>query len=297
MATLDDKILGEKLQYYCSSSEDEDEGEEKPEEGDDDNRERDRCKNVKRPQFVPDAKVNEYEAYKGTSVNTGPKGVIRDWQRYKQLQNEQSVENNAELQALAKKLSLTCRSDLDEQKEKDKQKHEEDDLQLHLEEMEDEFLQQYRLKRMQEMMSVVTNLPKFGKLVELTSGQAFLAAIEKEVPQVNVIIHIYDDLTHACEAMNGCLQCLAAEYQTTKFCKIRAGCIGPLSKHFISTSNHDKKKQQHENPYILTYRTEVIKNTLNPTWRPFTVPVRLLCNGDYDRSIKIECWDWNSSGS
>ncbi|XP_014674843.1 PREDICTED: copine-8-like [Priapulus caudatus] len=56
-------------------------------------------------------------------------------------------------------------------------------------------------------------------------------------------------------------------------------------------------KAMEDGSYILTYRTEVIKNTLNPTWRPFTVPVRLLCNGDYDRSIKIECWDWNSSGS
>ena len=35
--------------------------------------------------------------------------------------------------------------------------------------------------------------------------------------------------------------------------------------------------------YTVVHKTEVIKNTLNPTWRPFTVPVRALCNGDYDR--------------
>jgi len=27
------------------------------------------------------------------------------------------------------------------------------------------------------------------------------------------------------------------------------------------------------------------------------VPVRTLCNGDLDRSIKVECYDWNSNGS
>jgi hypothetical protein len=31
------------------------------------------------------------------------------------------------------------------------------------------------------------------------------------------------------------------------------------------------------------YKTEVIKCNLNPTWRPFALPVRTLCNGDLDR--------------
>lgn len=49
--------------------------------------------------------------------------------------------------------------------------------------------------------------------------------------------------------------------------------------------------------FTTTHKTEVIKNTLNPTWKPFRVPVTTLCNGDYDRSIKIECYDWDSDGS
>ena len=35
--------------------------------------------------------------------------------------------------------------------------------------------------------------------------------------------------------------------------------------------------------YIVVHRTEVIKKTLNPTWKPITISVRALCNGDYDR--------------
>ncbi|XP_029637877.1 copine-8 isoform X4 [Octopus sinensis] len=48
--------------------------------------------------------------------------------------------------------------------------------------------------------------------------------------------------------------------------------------------------------YTVVHRTEVIKRTLNPTWRPFTISIRLLCNGDYDRPIKVECYDWDADG-
>ncbi|XP_070574909.1 copine-8-like isoform X2 [Ptychodera flava] len=48
--------------------------------------------------------------------------------------------------------------------------------------------------------------------------------------------------------------------------------------------------------YTICHKTEVIKNTLNPTWKPFNVMVRALCNGDYERTIKIECYDWDRDG-
>ena len=41
--------------------------------------------------------------------NTGPKGVVADWRRYKQLETEKRAENERERLALAKKLALTCR--------------------------------------------------------------------------------------------------------------------------------------------------------------------------------------------
>ena len=34
------------------------------------------------------------------------------------------------------------------------------------------------------------------------------------------------------------------------------------------------------------YRTEVIKNTLNPNWKPFSIPVQSFCGGDPERKIK-----------
>ncbi|MEQ2218425.1 Copine-2, partial [Xenoophorus captivus] len=40
----------------------------------------------------------------------------------------------------------------------------------------------------------------------------------------------------------------------------------------------------------------VIKNTLDPVWKPFTVPLISLCNGDVDRSIKVLCYDYDNDG-
>ncbi|XP_078492602.1 copine-3 isoform X1 [Ciona intestinalis] len=49
--------------------------------------------------------------------------------------------------------------------------------------------------------------------------------------------------------------------------------------------------------WTLCHRTEVIKNNLNPTWKPFSVAVQTLCGGDLSRKIKIICHDWDSDGS
>lgn len=54
--------------------------------------------------------------------NSGPKGVINDWRRFKQLETEQREEQCREMERLIKKLSLSCRSHLDEEEEQRKQK-------------------------------------------------------------------------------------------------------------------------------------------------------------------------------
>lgn len=58
----------------------------------------------------------------------GPKGVINDWRKYKQLEVEQKQEQKKEMERLIKKLSMTCRSELDMEKDKDKQKELQDKI-------------------------------------------------------------------------------------------------------------------------------------------------------------------------
>nr|XP_056707886.1 copine-9 isoform X2 [Euleptes europaea] len=49
--------------------------------------------------------------------------------------------------------------------------------------------------------------------------------------------------------------------------------------------------------FTICHKTEVVKNNLNPVWQPFSIPVRALCNGDYDRTVKIDVYDWDRDGS
>lgn len=49
--------------------------------------------------------------------------------------------------------------------------------------------------------------------------------------------------------------------------------------------------------FTVVHKTEHIKNNVNPLWKKFFIPVRTLCNGDYDRNIKVECFDHNLNGS
>uniref|UniRef100_A0A8C6IRV6 Copine-2 n=1 Tax=Melopsittacus undulatus TaxID=13146 RepID=A0A8C6IRV6_MELUD len=48
--------------------------------------------------------------------------------------------------------------------------------------------------------------------------------------------------------------------------------------------------------WMLVHRTEVVKYTLDPTWKPFTVPLVSLCDGDVEKLIKVVCYDYDSDG-
>ncbi|XP_077865163.1 phosducin-like protein [Saccoglossus kowalevskii] len=204
MTTLDDKLLGEKTHYYCSSSE---------ESGDEDDA---------RPSGIRDGGLDLEPPnldYKGYATHTGPKGVIEDWRQFKQLETENRKEQEKEKEQLANKLALTCRTSAEDDKEQEM-----------LELLEDEFLQEYRLRRLQEMQEILHSIPMFGSVLHLNRA-TFLDAIDKEKPQVTVIIHIYKNHMDGCDAVNGCMQCLAVEYPRIKFCAIKS-TETPVSTNF-----------------------------------------------------------------
>nr|XP_043868840.1 prostaglandin G/H synthase 1-like [Solea senegalensis] len=227
MTTLDDKILGEKLQYYYSSSEDEGSDDE---DGDGDNK------------TIRDTSVAEPEidySADGSAVNTGPKGVINDWRKYKQLEVEQKQEQKREMERLIKKLSMTCRSDLDLEKDKEKQKELQEKIKgkmtmqeynmLQEEEDDEDFLRHYRMQRIEEMRRQLCRGKRFEQVYELSSGEEFLEALDKEDKSTLVMIHIYEPDVPGCESMSGCLLCLAQEYPLVKFCSVRSSAISTSS--------------------------------------------------------------------
>lgn len=154
-------------------------------------------------------------------------GVIKDWQRFKQLENEKRMDQDRERLELMKKLSITAKTTAEDQKAK-----EQADFDAELEELlNDDFLQEFQKRRMQEMLAVSGMLPKFGELVALKNGEDFLKSVDGENKSVTVIIHIYEDKFKACKTMNKCMVKLAQEYPSVKFCKILSTVAG-LSKKF-----------------------------------------------------------------
>lgn len=220
MATLDDKLMGEKLHYYCSSSS-EDEGDEPEETGGP-------------AQPPPPPPPN------GQQANTGPKGVIEDWRRFKQLETEKRQENERERLALAKRLALTCRS------EREDKEVEQEMEKLELDDEDDEFLKEYMKKRMQEMVEAsVMNKKHFGRVFTLSDGEQFLAAVDHpDHKNVITIIHIWEQGNEACKTIDQSFQDIAKDYSHIKFCRIQASSTAVLSKDFKASGV----------PAILVYR-------------------------------------------
>ncbi|XP_022184338.1 phosducin-like protein [Nilaparvata lugens] len=217
MASLEDKILGEKKHYYCDSSSD-DGGGESDAEG--------VCDEASGGSAASNEACKNLTKWDGVSSNTGPKGVIKDWQRFKQMETEKREEDARARLNLMKKLSITCKSDLDNQKEEDADKELSELL-------DDEFIAQYRKQRMAEMLSEKAKLPIFGKLIHLNNGDEFLEAVDNESKSVTVIVHIYEDRLRSCKNMNKCLVTLSDEYNQIKFCKLVGSSAG-MSSHFKS---------------------------------------------------------------
>ncbi|XP_014248350.1 phosducin-like protein [Cimex lectularius] len=202
MTTLEDKILGEKKHYYCSSSESGDESD-------------DGSDNEVEARSVEVPSLPEVNKWDGVSSNTGPKGVIRDWQRFKQLETEKRQEDELERLNLAKTLCL------------DGDKRDEDmDL------ADDQFMVEFRKKRMTEIAEVINRRePNFGVVTTLANGSEFLDAIDNEDKSVTIVVHLYEENVPTCKIMNRCLDSLAHQYTKVKFCKM-VGSTAGISHRF-----------------------------------------------------------------
>ncbi|TKS77533.1 Copine-5 [Collichthys lucidus] len=83
------------------------------------------------------------------------------------------------------------------------------------------------------------------------------------------------------------------DYATMQFCATKLD-----KKDFFGKSDPFMVfyRSNEDGTFTICHKTEVVKNTLNPVWQSFSIPVRALCNGDYDRTIKVEVYDWDRDG-
>lgn len=96
---------------------------------------------------------------------------------------------------------------------------------LQEEDDDEDFLQHYRMQRIEEMRRQLCRGKRFEQVYELTSGEEFLEALDKEDKSTLVMIHIYEPDIPGCDAMSGSLLCLAQEYPLVKFCSVRSTAI------------------------------------------------------------------------
>ncbi|XP_069545012.1 copine Va isoform X1 [Brachyistius frenatus] len=84
------------------------------------------------------------------------------------------------------------------------------------------------------------------------------------------------------------------DYATMQFCANKLD-----KKDFFGKSDPFMVfyRSNEDGTFTICHKTEVVKSTLNPMWQAFSIPVRALCNGDYERAIKVEVYDWDRDGS
>ncbi|XP_033006894.1 phosducin [Lacerta agilis] len=164
------------------------------------------------------------------AIHTGPKGVINDWRKFKLESKDRKSLPESKKEILIRQMSSPYRSqsrDDKDTRERFSRKMSVQEYELINEDMEDEScLRKYRKRCMQDMHQRLSFGPKYGYLSELQNGEQFLEAVEKERKTTTVIVHIYEDGIKGCEALDSSLSCLAAEYSTVKFCKIKASNTG-----------------------------------------------------------------------
>ncbi|XP_004275285.1 phosducin [Orcinus orca] len=166
------------------------------------------------------------EDSEGQATHTGPKGVISDWRKFK-LESEDNNSLPPSKKEILRQMSSPQSGDDKDSKERFSRKMSVQEYELIHREKEDEnCLRKYRRQCMQDMHQKLSFGPRYGFVYELESGEQFLETIEKEQKTITIIVHIYEDGIKGCDALNSSLICLAAEYPTVKFCKIKASNTG-----------------------------------------------------------------------
>ncbi|XP_056271237.1 phosducin-like [Pseudoliparis swirei] len=165
--------------------------------------------------------------FEETATQTGPKGVINDWRRFK-LESMDQENLPAAKKELLRQMSSPSRP-RDESKSSINRKISVQEYEL-LKEEDEGCLKKYRKQCMQDMHDKLSFGPRFEGVHELDSGDAFLEVIEKEHYSTVVVVHIYKVGVKGCEELNNCLDSLATEYPTVKFCRIDAVASGAAER-------------------------------------------------------------------
>eukprot|EP01135_Chromosphaera_perkinsii_P010266 Nk52_evm8s2085 gene=Nk52_evmTU8s2085 len=74
--------------------------------------------------------------------------------------------------------------------------------------------------------------------------------------------------------------------------------IGLTKKDFFGKSDPFLRisRMRSDGSFQAVHKTEVIMSNLNPVWKQFSIPLQRLCNGDREKQLLFEVYDFNKSG-
>ncbi|KUF88971.1 hypothetical protein AM588_10003984 [Phytophthora nicotianae] len=139
--------------------------------------------------------------------------------------------------------------------------------------------------------------------VEITMGQLMSSkgqsAVLKLLQNDNGRGHVHNLSGHVvidAEEVSSCADMVKVRFTATKLDN-KDGWFGAsdpfLNIYRLRDENSDPLSSS---SWILVWRSEVVMNNCDPKWRPATISVQNLCNGDLSKLLKIECMDWEKNG-
>lgn len=204
MSSIEDKILDGPRVHYCDADND-DTRTDFEERVDRDDPEPSSTRNDCSSLFVrPDEETEKLSRVRQKiptcSTNTGPKGVIEDHRKQSSTKRNQHSNDDDDLEAEFQNLLN-----------------------------DDSILKEYISKRIAQEKN--KDISSFGQVYRLQTGTELLDAIDKEKPNVLVVVHIYTKYSRSCANIDRCLDELAAEVKHVKFVTLDASVAG-LSENF-----------------------------------------------------------------
>lgn len=197
MSTIEEKLLDGPTIHYCDAGDDDIRSNE---ESDCDNDKTELTKGDASSLFIRPDEDNDLSCYSNhpkphCSTNTGPKGVIEDHRKNSKCSKINDLD--AEFQELLN---------------------------------DDSIIKEIAEKRIARERQSRT-LPVFGQVFRLQTGTELLDSIDKEHPNVLVVVHIYTKYSRLCARVDKCLDQLADDMKHLKIVTLDASVAG-LSENF-----------------------------------------------------------------
>jgi len=202
MSSIEEKILDGPRAHYCDAENDDIRTGEDADSDEDCSKAIDNCQDASSLFVRPDdsSENSGKNRVPSFSRNTGPKGVIEDYKKRSQPATRQNTQQIDEIDAEFERLM-----------------------------QDDTILQEFASKRISQ--EKVRKSKYFGHVLRLETGGELLDSIDREDPDVLVVVHIYVKYSKSCAKVDRCLDQLASEFKNIKFVTLDASVAG-LSSNF-----------------------------------------------------------------